>query len=381
MRHKLFFVLLLGLALPAFSGAQSLEGFGFEPVVDLETSRIKNQQRTGTCWSFSCTSFLESELMRMGKPSLDLSEMYSVRHTYLKKADRYLRFHGKANFSEGALGHDVINAYVEAGAMPESAYDGRIDPEAPYDHSRMVKDLKTYLDSVLENNRRRLPSDWETGYAQILDAYLGMQPDTFSFEGQRYTARSFADSMVAINPDAYVSLTSFTHHPYYQSFVLEVPDNFSHGAFYNLPLDELVAVTQHALKQGYSIEWDGDVSEKGFSARRGLAIVPAADWGELEEDAQQALFEKPVLESMITPAYRQEAFDTYRLTDDHLMHLTGLVKDKTGKLYVEVKNSWGEIGPLDGYLYMSDAYFRYGTVSILLPKEAIPEEIAEKIKW
>ncbi len=372
----LFILLAFGFSILR---AQSLKGFQFEELNKVAVTSIKNQERTGTCWSYSCTSFLESELIRMGKEPIDLSEMYSARQTYLKKAERYLRFQGKANFSEGGLGHDVINVLEEFGAMPEEAFDGKIDPEAPHDHSALEKALKNYADSLLKN-KNTMPENWLAGASKILDTYLGELPQEFEYKGKKYTAESFAKEVTGLNPEDYISFTSFSHHPFYRPFVLEVPDNFSHGMFFNLPIDELTQLADNALKNGFSIEWDGDVSDRGFSPRNGLAVVPEIDWAELGKEDQKNLFKAPIEEKEVTQSLRQKAFDTYTLTDDHLMHLTGIVKDQSGKKYYVVKNSWGEIGPLDGYLYMSEAYFKLGTVSILVHRDAIPAAIMEKLR-
>lgn len=379
MKLKFATIIILFSFSFSFLHAQSLKGFDFEEVKAVEVTSVKNQDRTGTCWSYSCTSFLESEMIRQGKEVVDLSEMYSARQTFLNKAERYLRFQGKANFSQGALGHDVMDVLAVHGAFPEAAFDGKIDHEAPHDHGAVEKELKIYLDSLLKN-KRSIDENWKAHAEEILDTHLGVLPETFIYEGTYYTAKKFAEEVVGVNPDDYVSFTSFSHHPFYKPFVLEVPDNFSHGLFYNLPIDELTQIAEHALKNGYSIEWDGDVSDKGFNPRNGLAIVPEIDWAELDKEGKKNLFKAPVDEKEVTQAIRQTAFDTYSLTDDHLMHLTGMVKDQTGKNYYTVKNSWGEVGPLNGYLYMSEAYFKLGTVSILIHKDAIPTEILEKLR-
>lgn len=318
-------------------------------------------------------------MIRQGKEAIDLSEMYSARQTFLNKAERYLRFQGNASFSQGALGHDVIDVLADYGAYPEIVFDGKIDPEMPHDHGALEKEMKMYLDSLLKD-KRNIAENWKDHAEEILDTYLGELPQEFEFEGKTYTAKSFASDAVGINPEEYVSFTSFSHHPFYKPFVLEVPDNFSHGLFYNLPIDELTQVAEYALKNGFSIEWDGDVSDKGFNPREGIAIVPEIDWAELDREGKKNLFKAPIDEKKVTQEIRQTAFDTYSLTDDHLMHLTGIVKDQTGKNYYTVKNSWGKMGPLEGYLYMSEAYFKLGTVSILVHRDAIPAEILEKLR-
>lgn len=380
MKLKFATIIFLFSFCITFLQAQSpLKGFQFEEVHGVEVTSIKNQERTGTCWSYSCVSFLESEMIRQGKEAVDISEMFAARQTFLDKAERYLRFHGKANFSQGALGHDVINVLDKYGAYPEVVFDGKIDPKKPHDHTALEAEMLTYLDSLLKN-KRSISLDWKAHAEEILNKHLGELPEEFEYEGQNYTAKTFADEVMGINPNDYVSFTSFSHHPFYKPFVLEVPDNFSHGMFYNLPIDELAQVAEHALANGFSIEWDGDVSDRGFNPRGGLAVVPEVDWAELDKEGRKQLFKAPTDEMNITQEIRQTAFNSYSLTDDHLMHLTGIVKDQTGKKYYTVKNSWGEIGPMGGYLYMSESYFKLGTVSILIHKDAIPSEILEKLR-
>ena len=359
--------LLLGLAL--LFTLQLPAQYNFTVKNKLECTSVKNQQRTGTCWSFTTVSFLESELLRMGKPSYDLSEMYMVRTIYQDKARNYMLRQGKANFSQGGLSHDVMRALRMGGAMPESVYSGKTEGVAVFDHSEMEAALKGMLDGLL--GTKNLSDKWVGSVSCILDNYMGQPPATFTYKGKEYTPKSFGESL-GINPDDYVTLTSFSHHPFYETFVLEIPDNYSNGLYYNLPLDELQAIADYALSKGYTVAWDGDVSEKGFSAGKGVAIIPAdpsADGGS----------DSPVEEAKVTQASRQQAFESYATTDDHLMHLTGLATDQNGTKYYLTKNSWGEISAYKGFLYMSDAYFRMKTVGIMVHKDAIPKDIAAKL--
>jgi bleomycin hydrolase len=362
MKH---FLLLIALCWAGQLAAQ----YKFTVKDELQCTEIKNQQRTGTCWSFSTVSFLEAELIRMGKTPYDLSEMYIVRNIYKDKARNYVLRQGKANFSQGSLNHDVIRALSFGGIIPESIYSGKLDGESMHDHSEMERALKGMLDGILKG--KRLSNKWMGAFECILDTYMGSVPERFTFEGKSYTPESFTESL-GINPADYVTLTSFSHHPFYESFILEIPDNYSNGSYFNIPLDELQAIADYALSNGYTVAWDGDVGEKGFSAGKGIAVIPA-------DESKEDLFDQPIEEAKVDQQMRQEAFESYATTDDHLMHLTGTAVDQKGTKYYITKNSWGEISPYKGFLYMSSSYFRMKTVGIMVHKDAIPKDIAEKL--
>ncbi|MGM0530227.1 MAG: aminopeptidase C [Bacteroidota bacterium] len=374
--------------------AQDEDGYDFTMIKKIDATSVKNQHRTGTCWSFSGISLLESEMMRKGKDSTDLSEMYIVRHTYSEKAEKYVRFHGNLNFSAGGAFHDVTNMIDKYGIVPESAYPGLEYGTEKHNHGEMDNVLKGYVDQVIENENGELTPVWQEGFVEVLETYLGEKPETFTHEGEQYTPRSFAKEYVDLDPNNYVELSSYTHHPFYTKFILEVPDNWAYGQVYNLPLDELMEVMYNAIDEGYTIAWAADVSDKGFSWNNGVAIVPAKDledmtdterarWEELTEaEKQQRLydFDEPGKEKDITQEMRQKAFNNYNTTDDHGMHITGLAEDQDGTKYFYVKNSWsGENHIYDGYLYASDAYVRYKTMDIMVHKDAIPGDIAEKL--
>lgn len=369
-------LLLLSLSISLINNVLSAQAehkpsnnYQFESVKNLNCTPIKNQQRTGTCWSFSTVSYLEAELLRMGKEEFDLSEMYIVRNIYADKARNYVLRQGKANFSQGSLNHDVMRILASNGIVPESAYSGKAAGDKVHDHSEMEAVMKGFLDGLL--TKKSLSNKWGKAFNGIMDVYMGEAPDKFTYKGKSYTPESFAKNL-GINPDDYVSLTSFTHHPFYKKFVLEVPDNYSNEAYYNLPLDELQAIVDNALDQGYTIAWDGDVSEKGFNAREGMAVAA-------KDEKRKDLFDEPGEELTISQELRQEKYESYATTDDHLMHITGLSKDKDGTKYYNIKNSWGEISDYKGFMYMSDAYFRLKTVGILVHKSAIPKDIAAKL--
>ena len=345
--------------------------YTFEVVVDNGATSTKDQCRTGTCWSFATVSFVESELMRMGKGEHNLSEMFNVRMTYPKKAENYVRYQGKAQFSAGSLSHDVINAIRDFGMVPEEVYTGLNPGMTEHDHGELDAMLEGLIKGIV--SKRGTKSDsYKKAVAAVLDVTIGAVPENFTYQGKKYTPTSFRDAM-GFNADDYVSLSSFTHHAMWEPFILEVPDNFSQGAFYNVPLETLGAVAQSALRGGYTVAWDADVSEKGFSFRNGMAILPAK--GTSKDD----LFKKVVEEESVDAVSRQAAFDSQSTTDDHLMHLTGLRKDQNGKLYYVIKNSWGTGNDFDGHQHISEAYFDMKTVGIMVHKDALPADVRSKL--
>jgi bleomycin hydrolase len=369
---------LLFLLLPFFLQAQE-EPYEFKEVKMIEATPVKNQQKTGTCWAFSTASFLESEAIRMGEGAHDFSEMYVARHIYRKKCENYVRRLGKANLSEGALAHDYLNVVREYGIVPESAYPGKKDSSAPFDHAGLEKDLRTMCNDMIERGSKgELPADWLKQIDKRLDEEFGVPPVKFSYNGAIFTPVTFRDHL-GINPDDYINFTSFTHHPFYTSFILEVPDNFSNGSFYNLPLNELMRVLNFAIRSGYSVEWDADVSNKGFAAGNGLAIVPEKSWEDKDAAARSNMFKFWEPEKNVTQDYRQEQFDRLITQDDHLMHIVGVLDEANSGMYYAVKNSWGEVSDLKGYVYVSEAYMRLNTISITVHKNAVPGNILERI--
>lgn len=357
MTRRLQLAALLVLISLAYLSGQ----YTFTDTKRIDCTSIKNQQQTGTCWSFATASFLESELTRMGKGNIDLSEMYVVRSIYNDKAMNYMLRQGKANFSQGSLSHDLIRIVRNAGVMPESVYDGKVSKDRSHDHSEMEAGLKGYLDGV--RSQKRLSSDWQQAFAGIMDAYLGPVPARFTVDGKSYTPFEYAQAL-GINADDYISITSFSHHPYGQSFVLEIPDNYSNGSYLNMPLSQMMTTIDRAIDKGYTVAWDGDVSEQGFSAKQGIAVLPV-------EYDKEATWAAPGAEQKVTQEYRQEAFMSYSTTDDHLMHIVGKATDQNGATYYIVKNSWGAVGPHSGYLYMSEAYLRMKTVSVMVHKDMV----------
>jgi len=373
MRCSFFFALIIAVTTPL--AAQRPEAYQFKEVKSTAATPVKNQEQTGTCWAFSTASFLESEAMRMGKGSFNLSEMYVVRHIYRHKCENYVRRQGHAQFGEGGLAHDLLNAIQQYGIMPESDYPGRKDASKPYNHSALEASLKKFCDGLIEQGPSgRLAGNWISRVDSLLDMEFGKVPVSFVVNGTQFTPTSFRD-FLGINPADYVSITSYTHHPFYKNFILEIPDNWANGTFFNLPLNEMMRCLNYAVQQGYSVEWDADVSNKGFSAQNGLAIVPEKDWKNKDNVAQAATFKYWESEKSVTQEYRQEMFDRLIVQDDHLMHITGIFDEVHSGLFYAVKNSWGEISDLKGYVNTSEAYMRLNTISFTVHKNALPTDV------
>lgn len=333
---------------------------------------VKNQGSTGTCWSFSTTSLIESQAIRNGGEVLDLSEMFTVRSIYIEKAKNYIRRQGKAQFGPGGLGHDVIHSMATYGAMPENAFPGLALGETQHNHHAMDTKLKQYLDSLLE--LRPVPHNWIKGFESILNDYLGKPPETFLYREKQYTPKTFAAEVLRFHADDYIGITSFTHHPFYSSFVLEVPDNFENGLYYNVPIEEMIGLTEKAVLQGYSVMWDADISNKFFKQREGYAM----QWKDSVNAAKTVSADDS--EIRVTQALRQDLYEELTTQDDHLMHLVGIEKSPKGKKFFLVKNSWGEVGPAKGMIHVSEAYFAANTISLILPKAAVDKSLLAKLK-
>lgn len=391
---------LIALCLALTAGAQtadttSAEGYRFTDTKIIPTTAVKDQSRSGTCWCFSTLSFLESEILRAGGPALHLSEMWIVRHSFMDKAEKYVRMHGTINFAEGGASHDVTEGIKAHGIVPFEVYPGlNYGTEKPDFHELSVV-LKAYLDAVVktgDKSGKALSTAWKRGFDAILDEYFGPLPETFTYEGKEYTPETFA-AQLPIDLDNYIDISSFTHHPFYTQFIIEVPDNWMWGTVYNVPLDEMMQIIDHALEQGYTVSWGTDVSEKGFSRTKAIGIVPEADtesmsgteaerWGKLtdrEKEAALYKFDNPGKERTITQQMRQTAFDNYETTDDHGMLIMGTATDQAGNRYYKVQNSWNVLPPYDGFWYFSRPFVAYKTTSIMVNKQALPKEIARKL--
>jgi len=345
----------------------------FFDVKTLKATSVKNQAMTGTCWCFATTSLVESEEIRKENKEIDLSEMFTVRNMYIEKAKNYILRNGRAQFGEGGLGHDEIRAVASYGAVPLNVYTGLLNGATNYDHQILFSTLQKYLDSVLR--RKPISDNWLEGYTKILDENFGAPPKEFSYNGKSYTPLSFAREVLNFNADDYVSLTSFIHEPYYKSFVLQVPDNYANGSFYNLPLNELIEAVKYSIDKGYTVAWDTDVSNKGFLQGMGLALNLDNSTSYTRDQINP-----DIKESNSDAAVRQQLYENLTTQDDHLMHITGVEKSKSGKTFFMVKNSWGIVGPFDGYVNVSEAYFAINTLSIVVPKAALSKELIEKLK-
>jgi bleomycin hydrolase len=343
---------------------------------NIAATSVKNQGMTGTCWCFSTTSLIESQCLKNNLGEIDLSEMFSVRNTYLEKAKNYVLRQGHTQFGEGGLGHDLIKAIAKYGAMPESIYNGLKPGETQHNHIKLVNELKEYLDNVIK--MKPVPANWMEKFEEMLNEDLGDPPADFIYNGKKYTPKTFAADVLKFNADDYINITSFSHHNYYEPFVLEVPDNFSNGSYYNVPLDEMIKLTKDAISKGYSVLWDADVSNEGFQQKYGSAIDMDNIPGGLK--TKMDLVNGEAKEDKVTAARRQDLFENLTTQDDHLMHITGLEKSKSGNQYFLVKNSWGDIGPDKGYINVSEAYFAVNTISLVLPKASLSKAMLEKLK-
>ena len=363
-------LLVVVIVVLANLGIAQENNYVFDEDIRLPATSVKDQGRTGTCWSHATLSFLESELIRNGKGQYDLSEMYVVRHSYKLRAIEYVRYHGHLNFGPGAEAWDVLNVIKIFGIEPENVYNGIRTEEAFHNHAEMDAALKGFMNGILKNKRGTLSDVWPDAFDGIMDAYLGEIPENFAYAGSRYTPKKFRN-MLDINTDNYQAVTSFTHKPFYTEYVFESPDNWSNGLIYNVPLKDFVATIDRSLEQGYTVAWASDVSDPGFKHDKGLAIVPHIGWDEMKDEQKRAAFYAPVKQAQISPERRQREYDNYATTDDHLMHITGRAYDQEGTKYYIVKNSWGTNNPYKGYLYVSEAYVRLKTMSILVHKNAL----------
>lgn len=386
-------ILLLSLFSMSLFAQETDSCYVFDTVYQVPTTVVKDQHRSGTCWAFAATSFVETELIRMGHPEIDLSEMYFVYDAYTDKAINYIQLHGRTNFGAGGQAHDVTNTIRKCGMVTESAYAGLEYGQAKHNHGALDALLTAEVKAISQNRSGALSPNWINVITATLDTYLGERPESFEYDGKSTTPKQFTNDL-NFNPDDYVEITSYTHHPFYSTFRLEVPDNWSFDEYYNVPLEDFMKIMESAFAEGYSVCWDGDVSDKGFSHNHGVAIVPAEElsdksgsekdrWSDLTEKEKNEMmysFEAPIAEKEITQNDRQDAFNSRQSTDDHLMHLTGIVKDQHGTKYYITKNSWNyDSNDFGGYLNMSESFIRLKTVAIMVHKEAIPKNIRKKM--
>ena len=391
MRNSLIALSIFSITNISIAQITNKEGsaYKFEKVHAVDKTTIKDQCRTGTCWSYSTLSMLESELIRNGKGDIDLSEMFIARMAYIDKAITYVRMNGKHQFDQGGEGHDIPYIIAKYGIVPESVYSGLVNGQTRHNHSELMSVLKPVVDAIAAKKPGTIGTEWIDAINGILDAYLGQVPESFEYKGKSYTPQSFAKSLELDMKD-YVVLTSFTHHPYYTSFALEIPDNWSMQTAINVPLDELTSTVNHSLKKGISVAWATDVSEKGFAYRDGLAIWVADSlitkkgkddkhFNNAGAEKHGSVFYNPTKEIEVTVEERQAQFNSQRTTDDHGMHIVGLYKEANGTPFFHVKNSWGDSNEMGGYLFASENYFKMKTISIMLHKDGLPKELKKKL--
>lgn len=395
--NKLIAILALGICFGSAyaktpkKNDKANEGFVFTTVKENPITSIKNQNRSSTCWSFSSVGFFESELLRLGKGEFDLSEMFIVHKTMEDRAVNYVRYHGSSSFAPGGSFEDFVACYSQYGMVPQEAMPGIMYGDSMHVHNELDAVADGYVNAIAKGKFSKLTPVWKKGLSSIYDTYLGECPKEFTYKGKTYTPRTFADQVLGLNMDDYVSLTSFSHHPFYKPFIIEVEDNWRNAPGYNLPLDEFMEVMDSAVRNGYTFAWGADVSEASFS-RNGIAVCPdmekgadlagsdMARWlGLSKTDKVKEMTSKPMPEMTITQEMRQTAFDNWETTDDHGMMIYGLAKDQTGKEYFMVKNSWGTSGKYKGIWYVSKAFVAYKTMNILIHKDAIPAAIAKKL--
>ena len=385
---------LLGcvISICAQEGNANSDGYTFTTVKELKITPVKNQHRSGTCWSFSGVALIEAELLRTGKGEYDLSEMFVVNKSYTDKADKYVRLHGFLNYAQGGSFADVLYVFKHYGAIPGEAYRGLNYDEPMHVHEEMEKASLAFVKAIAANPNGKLSPVWKEGHQAIIDSYLGKIPEKFNYQGKEYTPQSFGQSL-GLNMDDYISITSYTHEPFYSLFALEIQDNWRWALSYNVPLNELMQVFENAIQKGYPIAWASDVSERGFT-REGVAIIPDIEYEETKgsdrerwiglnrtdrEAKIRELLKRPCKEIEVTQESRQKAYDNYETTDDHGMLIYGVATDQTGKKFYMVKNSWGADNPYKGMWYASEAFIAYKTMNIVVHKNAIPDTIKNKL--
>lgn len=355
----------------------SKEGFTFTEVINLGRTSIKDQGSSGTCWSYSGNSFLESEMIRMGKDPVEISSIFTARNTYIEKAKNYVRLHGNQAQGDGGQLHDVLTIFKKYGAVPYDVYTGLADGQHRNNFSEMSPILQSITASVAKS--KKPTSNWINAFTAAMDSYLGEVPESFEYRGETYTPRTFADQVIGINPDDYVGISSFKEHKYYDTFVLLIPDNWSFESFYNVQMQDLTDIIDQALQKGFTVAWATDVSEKSFSWKNGVAYVPEKPIETMSSTELDELFNGPKKEAQITEDQRQAAFDNFQTTDDHGMHIVGTVKDQNGKEYYIVKNSWGETNDYQGYMYATKEFVKYKTISLLLHKDGLTKDMKGKL--
>jgi len=371
--YAFFFVFVFNIAI----NAQTDEGYKFTMVKQLPATSVKNQAATGTCYTFSAISFFESELLRMGKGEFDLSEMFFIYNFYMAKADRYVRMHGEVSFPTGGAANDVRDYINKVGIVPEEAFSGLNYGSPTHNHGELHAVLENYMQTITAKGTKVSPM-WKKGFEALLSTWLGTYPSTFTYKGKSYTPQSFAKEL-GINPDDYMLITSFNHHPFYEPYVMDVQDNWTWQSAWNIPLDDMEKIIDNSIMNGYTVVWATDLGGGQATQNNDVYVVPEQDITKMKREEVPALFKSPIAEKNVTQEIRQKAYDTYQTTDDHGMHITGIAKDQNGNKFYYVKNSWGVRGKNQGYLYASAPFVRLSTTTILVNKNGIPKEIMSKL--
>lgn len=368
-------------------------GFKFKDVKVIKTTRVEDQHKSGTCWCYSTNTFFEDEILRKTGKEVNLSQGFVVWHCYMDKAIKYIRMDGKINFAQGGAAMDVPYVWANYGMVPEEVYSGLTFDDKKFDHSEVSDALTGYMNVINKNQRKKLTPAWIEGFKGMLNAYFGALPEKFEWEGKEYTPKEYAESL-PINLDDYICITSFTHHPMYKPFILEVADNWLWGECMNVKMEEMKDVVDNAIDKGYPVEWAADVSEPGFKFRYGYALLlkekkaedlsgtDLARWQQLSDkdrEAEKWEVKGPVEEQEVTQESRQKGFDNKETTDDHGMVIVGKAVDQKGNRYYKVQNSWDTNQLYNGFFYVSEAYFLAKTMNIYVNKEAVPATLAAKI--
>ncbi len=375
---RLAFVLGLTLLVPTLKGQeeeqQKVGAYQFKNCSQQQALPVTNQYRSGTCWSFGGLSFFESEMIRLGMPAINLSEMYIVRHAYEMKAQRYLSMQGKFQFGPGGQFHDVIKVAKKHGFMRESDYNGNPVANGKPVHAELDAITKSMVKVAVKNPNKKLSDSWWPAFTATLDAYLGEVTEATDKKAKETLKET------GLNLDDYIEITSFTHLGAYEKEILFIPDNWAMAAYYNVPLEDLVNIVDNALEKGFTVAWDADVSERGFSFKNGLAVIPETPWSEMDKEQRDTIFNSVLKERDITPEMRQASFQNYTTTDDHLMHITGKCTNQNGNTFYYTKNSWGSNrNACGGFLYTSENYLKLKTIAIMVHKDAIPKGIRKKL--
>ena len=358
---------------------KSKESFKFTDIINLANTSVKNQGSSGTCWSYSGNSFLESEMIRIGKQPVEISQIFTARNAYVEKGKNYVRMHGAVTLGDGGSLHDVTNMLKKYGAVPQEVYTGLNYGTAKNKFAEMAALTEGLLVAAVKNPNGELTPNWIKAYEAVIDSYLGQVPQNFNYKGKNYTPQSFAKEVVGLNPDEYIEFSSYSNAPYYTKTMLMVPDNWSFDLIYNVRLNDMTDIIDNALKNGFTVAWATDVSEKSFSWKNGIAYVPTKKVDDMTPEEKENLFNGPKPEMEITEEVRQKAFDNYQTTDDHGMHIVGVSKDQDGKEYYIVKNSWGASNDYKGYLYVTKNFIKYKSTALMVNKAAIPAAIAKKM--